>query len=77
MAARDDKPGVIEPGRLYVVSEARERMRAGPTTWQRLIARGLRVTKVGAKSYVLGDDLIKAIAEGGKEGAVDGKGDSR
>jgi len=62
MAATIDTPGVIEPGKLYTVAEARERLRAGQATWDRLKARGLPVCKVGNKSYVLGDDVIRTVA---------------
>jgi hypothetical protein len=63
MATTVDAPGVIEPGHLYTVAEARERLRAGNTTWQRIRERGLRITRIGGKSYVLGDDLIRLFAE--------------
>jgi hypothetical protein len=60
---------VIEPGKLYTVNEARERLRAGQTTWDKLRRRGLPIQRVGAKSYVLGDDVIAAVAS--REGATD------
>ena len=63
MAIAADAPGVIEPGKLYTVAEARERLRAGQVTRDRLRERGLTVRKVGAKSYVLGDDVIRAVAD--------------
>ena len=67
MAVATDSPGVIEPGKLYTVSEARERLRAGLKTWDELRKRGLSIRRVGAKSYVLGEDVIAAVArqEGG------------
>ena len=63
--ATADVPGTIEPGILYIVNEAKERLRAGPTTWAKLCERGLRIHKVGVKSYVLGDDLIQAVRQEG------------
>lgn len=62
-ASNTDTPGVIEPGRLYTVAEARERLRAGQTTWQHLVRRGLLVKRVGGKSYVLGDDIIRLFSD--------------
>lgn len=57
-----DAPGVIEPGRLYVATEARARLRMGMTTWRQLVRRGLRVVRVGNQRYVRGDDLLNLFA---------------
>lgn len=66
-----DAPGIIEAGKLYTVAEARERLRAGPSTWAKLRDRGLTVRKVGSKSYVLGDDVISVVGNQ-PEGRADG-----
>lgn len=63
-----DTPGVIETGKLYTVVEARERLRVGETTWVRLRALGLPILKVGSKSFVLGDDVIRVVAGDNREG---------
>lgn len=60
--ATTDTPGVIEAGKLYPVAEARERLRVGETTWAKLRALGLKIRKVGSKSFVLGDDVIRVVA---------------
>jgi hypothetical protein len=58
----DSKPdGVIEPGKLYVVSEARERLRLGLPAWRQLCRDGLPVVRVGRQAYVFGDELLKAF----------------
>ncbi len=54
-----ESPGVIEPGRLYVASEARQRLRLGATAWKKLRARGLPVIREGRQAYVFGDDLLR------------------
>ena len=38
-------PGVIEPGRLYLAKEARERLRIGPAAWRELRDGGLQVIR--------------------------------
>jgi len=61
--SRTDVPGVIEPGRLYVVREARERLRLGPATWRKLLAGGLRVVREGRQAYVFADDLLRILRD--------------
>jgi hypothetical protein len=65
-----DKPGVIEPGRLYLVSEARERLRMGTGSWRKLLDAGLKITRQGRQAYVLADDLLRVFAQL-REGAAD------
>jgi hypothetical protein len=60
-----DVPGVIEPGRLYTATEARQRLRLGDGTWRELKREGLRVRRIGRCCYVLGDDLIALLGAGG------------
>ena len=69
MAVATDSPGVIEPDKLYTVAEAQERLRVGQKTWNELRQRGLSIRKVGAKSYVLGEDIIAAVVK--QEGGTD------
>jgi hypothetical protein len=52
-------PGVIEPGRLYLVAEARRRLRLGDIAWKKLRQRGLPVVRQGRQGYVFGDDLLR------------------
>lgn len=60
----DDKsPGVIEPGRLYVAKEARQRLRLGMPAWRQLCREGLPIIHRGRQAYVMGDDLLKLFAE--------------
>jgi hypothetical protein len=59
----NNSPGVITPGCLYTVNEAKDRLRAGNVTWDRLCDRGLTVRKIGSKGFVLGDDIIAAIVD--------------
>ncbi len=56
-----DSPGVIEPGRLYTVAEARQRLRLGEIAWRALKREGLRVRHRGRCAYVMADDLIEAL----------------
>ncbi len=56
-----DCPGVIEPGRLYTVTEARRRLRLGDHAWRALKREGLHVRHRGRCVYVLADDLIAAL----------------
>jgi hypothetical protein len=58
-----DKPGVIEPGRLYRAQEARDRLRLGATSWRELRKKGLPVIRQGRQFYVLGDDLLRLFSE--------------
>jgi hypothetical protein len=58
MIAPNDSPGVIEPGRLYVAEEARQRLRIGKTAWRELRRAGLMVTRRGRQAYVFSDDLL-------------------
>ena len=53
-----DKPGVIEPGKLYVAEEARQRLRIGCKAWRDLRTCGLKVIRRGRQAYVFGDDLL-------------------
>lgn len=52
-------PGVIEPGRLYLASEAKGRLRIGDWGWRKMRGAGLRVIYQGKRAYVLGDDLLQ------------------
>lgn len=58
-----DAPGVIEPGRLYVVIEARRRLRLGKPAWKKLLSHGLPVIHKGRQAYVFGDDLLRVFRE--------------
>jgi hypothetical protein len=57
----DDSPGVIEPGRLYTVAEARRRLGLGEASWRELRREGLTVTYRGRRAFVFADDLIAAL----------------
>jgi hypothetical protein len=69
MTAQSDSPGVIEPGRLYVAEEARQRLRIGKAAWRELRRAGLTVTRRGRQAYVFSDDLLAIFRkqEGGQE----------
>ena len=54
-----DLPGFIEPGCLYLASEAKGRLKMGTWAWRQLRRQGLRTIQVGTRSYVLGDDIIE------------------
>ena len=58
-----DAPAVIEPGRLYLATEVRERLRLGMPAWRGLQRRGLRTVKLGRNSCVFSDDLLRVIAD--------------
>jgi hypothetical protein len=60
---RNDLPGVIEPGRLYVVAEARQRLRLGDTSWRKLRKTGLKIIYQGRQAYVFSDDLLRLFAQ--------------
>ncbi len=62
-----DVPGVIEPGKLYVAKEARQRLRIGETTWKQLCAEGLTVVRRGRQAYVFGDDLLRLFRKAQRE----------
>jgi hypothetical protein len=59
----DDMPGVIKPGRLYLVREARQRLRLGDQTWHELCDEGLRVIHRGRNAYVFSDDLLRIFGQ--------------
>jgi hypothetical protein len=61
MSRPNDPPGVIEPGNLYLVGEARRRLRIGQKTWKDLRDAGLPVRYIGRHAFVLGDDLVEAL----------------
>ena len=69
MTIHSDSPGVIEPGRLYVAEEARQRLRIGKAAWRELRLAGLAVTYRGRQAYVFSDDLLAAFRkqEGGSK----------
>jgi hypothetical protein len=54
-----DLPGFIEPGCLYLASEAKGRLKMGTWAWRQLRRQGLRTIQVGTRSYVFGDDIIE------------------
>ena len=59
-----DKPGVIEPGHLYVESEVQERLRMGDTSWKRFVTEeDLVIVRQGRNRYVFADDLLSAFQE--------------
>lgn len=55
---KNEAPGVIEPGRLYLSSEVRSRLRLGDHAFRMLRRAGLPVIYSGNQSYLLGDDVI-------------------
>ena len=57
--ANTDPPGFIEAEALYTVAEVERRL--GLKEWARKEARkkGLRIKKIGRKSFILGRDVIK------------------
>ena len=55
--------GVIEPGVLYTVDEARARLRFGVWAWRKLVRAGLPVIKTSGRAFVLADDLIDFLAK--------------
>ncbi|MCH8047909.1 MAG: hypothetical protein IID44_29800 [Planctomycetes bacterium] len=63
VATADASLGVIEPGKLYLASEARRRLKLGDKAWKQLRADGLKVVRAGRNAYVLGDDLLRAFSE--------------
>lgn len=65
-----ESPGVIEPGRLYTVDEARQRLRIGDIAWRALKREGLQVRHRGRCAYVLADDLIAALTREPAEAAA-------
>lgn len=60
---QEDAPGVIEPGRLYLAKEARQRLKIGDKTWRDLKAQGLETVRVGKQIYVFSDDLLRLFRE--------------
>lgn len=56
-----ETPGIIEPGKLYVAEEARQRLRMGRKAWKELRDAGLRVIYKGRQAYVFGDDLLRVF----------------
>lgn len=53
-----DAPGVIEPGVFYLADEARRRLKVGEWGWRKMRRAGLKVVRLGKRSYVFGDDLL-------------------
>lgn len=62
-----ESPGVIEPGTLYLVEEARGRLRIGDWGWRKMRRAGLKVVRQGKRAYVFGDDLLAYFAKLGEE----------
>lgn len=54
-----DLPGFIQPGCLYLASEAQGRLKMGRWAWRQMRRQGLRTIQVGKFSYVLADDIIE------------------
>ena len=63
IATADPSIGVIEPGRLYVATEARRRLKLGDKGWRDLLRAGLKVVRVGNNRYVTGDDLLEVFSK--------------
>lgn len=59
----NNSPGVIEPGRLYLASEAKQRLKIGVAGWKSLRNDGLKIIRRGRNAYVFGDDLLKLFSE--------------
>ena len=60
-----DSPGVIEPGRLYVAEEVRQRLRIGAIASRDLRKDGLQVIRRGRQAYVFSDDLLAMFRKQG------------
>jgi len=58
-----DTPGVIEPQRLYVAEEARQRLRIGGVTWRKLLRAGLPTIRLGRQVCVFSDDLLRLLQD--------------
>lgn len=55
----DHSPSFVESGCLYLVEEARSRLRVGDWAWRKMRRAGLPVIYQGKQAYVLGEDLIE------------------
>lgn len=62
-------PGFIQPGCLYLVSEAKGRLQMGDWAWRQIRRRGLRVIHMGTRAYVLADDLIEHFKQRAEQSA--------
>jgi hypothetical protein len=51
-------PGVIHDGAAYALDDFRQRTRMGQKAIREAIKRGLRVTEVGNRRFVLGKDFL-------------------
>jgi hypothetical protein len=58
-----DVPFLIEPGVLYLASEARRRLRIGDWAWREMRRDGLNVIYRGKQAYVFGDDVLAFFRE--------------
>ena len=59
-----ERPGEIEPGKLYTAQEARDRLRIGVVGWRKLRRAGLPVIQRGRQVYVFSDDVLRLFREG-------------
>ena len=55
---KSDLSGFVERGKLYLASEARQRLGIGEWGWRQMRRAGLRVIYQGKRAYVMGDDLL-------------------
>lgn len=70
-AAQKPVSGVIEADSLYVMDEARRRLRWSKAAYRSAVRRGLRVLRSGRRAYLYGSDIIAHIrgaTEAGKAG---------
>lgn len=54
-------PGVIEPDCLYVMDEARRRLRWTKAAYRSALRHGLRVLRSGKRAYLYGADIVAFI----------------
>ena len=54
-------PGVIFPEAVYAIDEFRDRTRMGERAVRNCIDKGLRITKIGYRRFVLGKDFIDFV----------------
>jgi len=58
---KSDTPGLIEPGLLYTVAEARSRLGLGEWAWRKMRRSGLPIVRQGNRAYVFADDIISHL----------------
>jgi hypothetical protein len=65
--AAASSPGVIRADEMYLVDEARRRLRLGEWAWRQWRRDGLCVLRVSGRAFITGSAIIEFIEQHGRE----------